>query len=361
MQYADRVRRTKTSAEPVRRQLRQQLAWAAGVDNLRGQDPAACVTEDFQQTFDRIGRQHAATMFEETQDMHQPVESLRGQLLNGEQTAGQNRLARQPQGTDAGLFYEMQDGQRLMQRFSEIAFRRGTMAGAVLNGTGRMMLVSCLKRTLGQSQPVKMQQRRLFAGASQHRLIPGHDRDMVVFNRGFAQSAVGLVVDTLADARNVVDSLTALAEGKSDMGAQDGAETLRRMYPFLSDQKERQLLETYRTRLRNTADDEECHLLQNALVHTQALVDRKAQMRNEWIGKLRQIADRAIEALTMFETPGFSDALMEEIEQNMLADGLDLPDGAADAGGTDAAERSQTDSTAAEPPCPEDQESETAW
>lgn len=359
MRYADRVRRTKTSAEPVRRQLRQQLAWAAGVDNLRGQDPAACVTEDFQQTFDRIGRQHAATVFGEAPDAYPQTDELHGQRADDGQTAGQNRLARQPQGTDAGPFYEMRDGQRLMQRFSEIAFRRGTMAGAVLNGTGRMMLVSCLKRTLGQSQPVKMQQRRLFAGASQHRLIPGHDRDMVVFNRGFAQSAVGLVVDTLADARNVVDSLTALAEGQSDMGAQGGAETLRRMYPFLSDQRERQLLETYRTRLRDTEDDEERHLLQNALVHTQALVDRKAQMRNEWIGKLRQIADRAIETLTMFETPGFSDALMEEIEQDMLADGSDLPDD-ADAGGADAAERSQADSTAGSPD-PEDTEPETAW
>ena len=92
------------------------------------------------------------------------------------------------------------------------------------------MLISCLKRTVGQSEPTKEQQRRLFEGSSQQRNAANHTPDTIVFNRGFVCSAVGLVVDTLRDARRVVDSIANLATGKSNMGNAGGAETLQKMY-----------------------------------------------------------------------------------------------------------------------------------
>ena len=79
----------------------------------------------------------------------------------------------------------------MVRRFSETAFQRGTLSGAVLEGTGQMMLFSCLKKTVGQSQPDKWQQRKLFEKASPMRNVPGHSPDKVVFNRGFTHSAGG--------------------------------------------------------------------------------------------------------------------------------------------------------------------------
>ena len=95
----------------------------------------------------------------------------------------------------------------MLQRFSETAFQRGTMSAAVLQGSGRMMLFSCLKKTIGQSQPNKWQQRKLFEKASPGRNAPGHNPDKVFFNRGFTDSAVGLVIDTLRDARRTVETM----------------------------------------------------------------------------------------------------------------------------------------------------------
>lgn len=71
----------------------------------------------------------------------------------------------------------------MVRRFSETAFQRGTLSGAVLQGTGQMMLFSCLKKTIGQSQPDKWQQRKLFEKASPMRNVPVHPPDREVFSQ----------------------------------------------------------------------------------------------------------------------------------------------------------------------------------
>lgn len=305
----------KTTEKDVRR----QLAWATGSEFFSHRDPLYHITEDFQQTFDEIGRRHAAALAGETLGGFSRTEETEQRPAGsrpGPQTGAQ-RDRQHPDPTNSKNLYQMRypDNQDMIRRFSETAFQRGTLSAAVMGGTGKMMLVSCLRRTVGQSQPVREQQRRLFEGGSQQRVIPGHGPDNVVFNRGFADSAVGLVVDTLADARQMVESMADLAAGKSDMGSAGGAQTLRKMYPFLDDSRERSLLEQYGARLRESTDAGERHLLQNACVRAQAIISKKNQMRNEFISKLRFIADRATEALTLFETPGFIDELVEAVSQ----------------------------------------------
>ena len=320
MQHIRMKRRQKQEGprKASEKDVRQQLAWASGSEFFAHRDPLYHVTEDFQQTFDEIGRRHAAELAGETPGGFSSSEQ------GGETTEGQKDKPggmtpepgqQQPDPTNAKNLYQMRDpgNQDSIRRFSETAFQRGTLAGAVMEGTGKMMLVSCLKRTVGQSQPVREQQRRLFEGSSQQRIIPGHGPDNVVFNRGFADSAVGLVVDTLADARQVVESMADVAAGKSDMGRGGGAQTLRKMYPFLDDSRERTLVQQYSARLRESDDASERQLLQNAYARAQALISKKAQMRNEFINKLRLIADRATEALTLFETPGFAEELVQAV------------------------------------------------
>ncbi|MCD8390035.1 MAG: hypothetical protein LUC21_07775 [Oscillospiraceae bacterium] len=309
---------------PVTEQaVRRQLAWAAGTEFFQNRDPLYHITENFQQTFDAIGRRHAAQLAE--------------QNANRTETAVG---APRSDDTSARYFYEQSGvgNQALLRRFSETAFQRGTLSGAVLRGSGQMMLFSCLKKTVGQSQPDKWQQRKLFENASPQRNVSEAARRKVLFNRGFTDSAVGLVVDTLRDARRVVEDMTALALGKSDM-AQAGADTLITMYPFLDDSKERNLLELYRMQL-DGLDEEmpQRSVLQNAAVHTEALIAKKAQMKVEFINKLRFLSDRATEALKVLEQPDFSqaldtalrDALAEEDDAGPGEDGSDGTTGTDD-------------------------------
>lgn len=328
------IKRPKDSPAAPReleQSLRRQMAWAAGTEYFQNRDPLYHVTESFQQTFDAMGRRHAAQMgAQEKEETPEP----------GAQRQGGIPREDVPDPTSARSFYErgQPEDQDMLRRFSETAFQRGTLSGAVLQGTGQMMLFSCLKKTVGQSQPDKWQQRKLFEKASPMRNVPGHNPDKVIFNRGFADSAVGLVVDTLRDARRTVEDMRDLALGKSEMG-QAGADTLRTMYPFLDDSRERALLEQYRSQLRETSAPQEKAALQNAIARMAATVGKKAQMKQEFINKLRFLSDRATEALEVFEAPGFAGALDEALRK---ATGAEEPPPDQEGGGDDGTADSGT-------------------
>ena len=135
--------RRRTEAEPagpkdLSRTLRRQMAWAAGTEQFQHRDPIYHVTESFQQTFDAMGRRHAAQLAGGETEEHAGAQPGQPQ-----EEAGQ-----MPDPTSARGFYERSspDDQDMLRRFSETAFQRGTLSGAVLQGTGQMMLFSCLKK-----------------------------------------------------------------------------------------------------------------------------------------------------------------------------------------------------------------------
>lgn len=342
-------RRTAQTCPPLagndlEQAVRGQLAWAAGTEFFQNRDPLYHVTESFQQTFDAMGQKHAMEAAGERPEWGpRPEEPDRRTARTGRRDGDTADLA------DSRSFYEeprAQD-QDMVHRFSETAFQRGAMSGAVLRGTGRMMLFSCLKKTVGQSQPVKEQQRKLFGTASQLRSVPNAGTGQVMFNRGFTDSAVGLVVDTLRDARRTVTDLQELLQGglsQTEAGSY-GADTLMRMYPFLDDSRERELLAQYRAQLDGleAAGSGEKGILQNAISRTRALIDKKSQMKNEFINKLRLIADRATEALAEFEEPGFAAALDTALRQAVGAQPPDGGEGGADSGAADSGQGGPAD------------------
>lgn len=280
---------------PVTRPVvERQLNWAVEGGPFQHKDPLAQVTESFQQTFDRIGQRRAAQL----------AAAEGGREEETRLQAGEN-------GPDA----ESRPGpaQVPLQVFAEMAFQRGRLASAVLQGTGRMMLATCLQHSIGQGEPARSRQ-VLFGAGSQVRVVPGSAPDQMVFHRGFARSAVGLVVDVLSDARSVVDTLAEMAGGTGALGENEGAWTLRRVYPFLDDSREQGLLEQYRARLAGTADVQERQVLQNAVVHTGALIARKAQMKNEFVNKLRLLSDKAGEALEELQDQDTLDYLTAALE-----------------------------------------------
>ncbi len=339
------------STEAIKRATDERLAWAAGSEHFAHRDPLYHVTEDFQQTFDRIGMKYsrrAAAENEqgaETWDRDAQEEKQKKQKET-KKTPGEEETQ------TGGPMLWTGNVPSALTAFSETAFQRGAMSAAVLNGTGKMMLVSCLKRTAGQSGPKRLQEQTVFGTGSQVRNIPGRSPDQMVFNRGFAGGALGIVVDTLRDARRVVDSMTDMARGTGELTSPDNA-ALRRMYPFLDDSRDAALEAEYREKLAACTDEREKPVLQNALVHASALRAKKAQMKTEFINKLRFISDRATETLSELEAPGIEDelvsALLGEAEPELPENPEEGGDGDAPnrpKNRTDAGEREGTEDTA---------------
>lgn len=328
----------RTAAEPVpaaKTAAEESLAWAAGSEGFRHRDPLYHVTESFQQTFDRIGRSHARSLLggftrEDPEKEKSPdggEEDQRKKSETKELPTGGGREKRLRTGNAATP----------LTRFSDIAFQRGAMSASVLNGTGKMMLVSCLKRTVGESGPKRIQEQDLLETGSQLRNIPGRSPDQMVFNRGVARGALGIVVDTLRDARRVVDSMADMARGTGELERQD-SDTLRIMYPFLDNSRDLALEAEYREKLAACTDPAEKPILQNALVQALSLRAKKAQMKNEFISKLRFISDRATETLAELEAPG----ALEEIQAAVWGGREpDLPENPEEGAGGDAPDGSK--------------------
>ncbi len=311
-----RRERRALSAPVSRRGVERDLAQAAGAQAFTHRDPLYHVTESFRQTFERRGGERAALL-----------ES--GSGFSEREAAGE-RTAREGAPTEAQRALPIT--QIPLREFSKLAFQRGELSASVLAGTGKLVLVSCLKQAVGQSVPQEPKVRTLFDLGSQRRNVPGRDPDQVFFGRGVAGSAVGLVIDALRDARRALLSLQEVAEGRGGSEADAGGAMLRMMCPFLDDSRERALLERYSRQLKDRTDSRERPILQSALVHTRSLLDKKVQMRVEFLNKLRSLSDRANEALAGFEAPGF----VEELAEALLEGAPEPPEPPGDnRGGTD--------------------------
>ena len=312
--------------------VRRQLAWASYTEQFKNRDPMFHITENFIRSYDAMGSVQAEKlnlgMKEEVpglldvlggklserkktrEEQAQPMQ--RSNAFDGGGDDGSKALYRQSRMNEE--FEENQHGQgQLMNKFSEMTFMRGKMSAAVLRGTGNMMLFSCLKRTLGQSQPMKIQQRKLFQGASRQwkpmNTKPADQQSTtLVRNEVFADSAIGLVFNVTKDARRTVDQMSELVEGGGT-----GTETWERMMPFLSFQKEETLLNQYQRRLAQLGsgpeNEKERAVLTKAITRTQTLLAKKKQMRNEFMFKLRAISGQAREAAALFSDETFQTTL----------------------------------------------------
>lgn len=309
--------------------VKKQLSTAAGTEAFQHRDPIYHLNESFRQTFDLMGQQRARGDRPDLDSMLQVYMQDESPGLWGKDDAGtQTDLAKSRPGiagfsedflhkTSMNTDYEPRDWdpqRRVMDRFADISFQRGRLSAAVIRGTGKMMLFSCLERTVGQQDVKQRKERKLFQSSSAHQMIPGRREDISITNRGFADSAVGLVVDVLKDARQVVDSLTALAEGK---GGPDGMGTLHKQYPFLTDAPERELLEQYRARLeelKGPGHEEEREVLKRAQEKAVAIIAKKDQMKRDFLQRLRQLSHSAAEAEAAFTSEEFLRQAAQRLE-----------------------------------------------
>ena len=329
--------------------VQHQIALAAGTEAFQNRDPVYHISESFRQTFSLLGARQCGSGLYSTH-IEEPGEMLDGadHRVDGDTAVGAEAFSeKERKQTDSRFFDKTSmdgvfasDSRReegFLNRFSQTAFNRGHMSGAVMRGTGQMMLVSCLQRTAGQSQPKNFRQRMLFENASATRNVRGHTPDKVVFNKGETDSAIGLVVDVVRDARRSVDSLVSLLEHGPEGRQGSGSGTLQKMYPFLVTEQEDALLSKYKGMLASLGGDsenvEKRKVLQHAITKTEAVIAKKHQMRAAFVQHLRMLSDQATAALLLFSQEGFRDSLM-----SALASGGELPPPSGEPG----AESSQT-------------------
>lgn len=240
-----------------------------------------------------------------------PAESPKLGIENHEQLGGIDDNVRKKTSMD-GVFAPSPGNEGFLRRFSETAFNRGTLSGAVMRGTGRMMLVSCLKRAAGQSLP-SLRQRKLFESSSSKR-ISGRSPDRIIFNKGDSDSAIGLAVDVVDGARRAVDSLAYLLE--RDFESVDGFGALHKMYPFLNIAGEQAQLERYKSmlpRLMAPQDAPKRQIVSRAILKTRAVIAKKRQMRDAFLHHLRSLSDQAAQALRVFQDEDFRAAAFEAL------------------------------------------------
>ena len=325
------------SSRSLERTMKANLSAAAGAEQFAHRDPLYHISENFMKSFDMIGRMKSrpdksltATGMKDPGKRSQQEEN---------RNAKENAMQLAPRSSMDALFEEApnDESRGFMGKFAETTFQRGNMAAAVMRGKGRMMLHSSLKRTIGQSQPKNFRQRKLFeSDASVKRNVGRRSPDVAVFNRGEADGAVGLVVDVLRDARKTVDSLAKLAGGGNVLDNHSGAQTLQKMYPFLRDEKEQGMLAQYQAMLQSEENADKRLIISRSIEKTEALIQRKSQMKFQFMHHLRQISNQAEEASVLFEELGFRTALRQSISRE-FTEGEAPPDGGDDGAGADSA------------------------
>lgn len=294
-------------------QLEKQVSWAAGTEKFSHRDPSFHLSEDFSRQFDLIGKRHAAAAGQESAGVQSIEDPSRKERKKEEERVRSEDFAGHPwfaeNETDMGDRYVARYGDEdRLKRFSEIGFKRGSLSSAILNGTGKMMLVSCLKRTVGQENAKALRERKLFQMHSDHRLIPQSQQSLGIVNKGFMESAVGMVVDVTKDARRSLDNMEKMALGEAFPDGKSGTGTLWKMYPFLDMRREQMLLAEYNEKLKAPSfreGSEERALLLSARERVISVLRKKEQEKRLFLEELRLLRKRAVEAELLFSEDDF--------------------------------------------------------
>jgi len=202
---------------------------------------------------------------------------------------------------------------RFLHRFADTAFSRGDLAAGVMQGQGKMMLVSTMKQAITQSPPDNELEERLWSSTSTHKKLPLRDT-RVVYNKDEVRSAVGLVVNSIASGRNALIDMRKAAQLCGS--ANSGGETLSRMYPFLSVEEDKKSLANIESQLREIrtgGDPEHKQMLEHGARKMHAIIEKKEAMRLRFIQLIDQISANAQRAEEEFAQNEFADQLFKEL------------------------------------------------
>ena len=123
-----------------------------------------------------------------------------------------------------------------------------------------------------------------------------------------------------------------LASGEGVLAKGSGAETLEKLYPFLSVEKEQAALDEYRAKLnamsRTNSDTSQREVLSAAIAKNEALIARKRQMKFNFISELFRISKNAENAERALSDDTFRAAAFEKLSadaENDDSSDTDIP------------------------------------
>lgn len=311
-EHARNAKEKRRDNEAVREMLKSEINTLTGQSgNIRSVDPVWYLTDNFVSTFNMTGKsmQEQTPATDGTGVSRESEENQQNGLAQGKEWDFSPHYQASPLQQQNGLF---------LRKFGQIAFDRGNLAAGILQGRGQLMLMSCMKRTVGQSQPTNIKQEKLFGGSSAHKRLPQKDAQ-VIFNRNDVKSAVGLVVGSLQSAGRIFSVFDNAANSEGSPLEQESIDTLRQLYPFLSTTRDRDTIERYRMKLsclkEQGADGEAAGLLERGISKLQAVINKKELMKTQFITKLQMLRYNAAGAEILFFQQGFIDYAFEELKQ----------------------------------------------
>ena len=307
-----------------RRSVEAELAQIAGLEKASSRDPVHHLIEHSRGMFDLLGRVNAEKMMDPERDSFDAVnkelsdsgaKGKHEQALEDSRSksgGGSENDTQEDGGMETGEFY---------RRFSETAFTKGKLMCAVEQGGGKMMLTSCIRRTVDQSPPTDSRQSDVRERGATRMRVPD-SRASLSYHK-FTRGALSLVVETAQNLTKTLETMERMASGDVDdrLGLPD-IDTASRMYPFLNTRPEKQKLESYREQLRGLPDGDKKRALEYGINRLNTIIDHKNRMRVNFLFELRKLLDDSRRAAELFSQP----AVGEEILENLLKGAEGDPD-----------------------------------
>ena len=291
-----------------RRFVEGELAHIAGLERVPSRDPVHHLIEHSRGLFDLLGRVNAEKMANPERESFDAVNkelSASGEKEKDKQTidAGSGMETMDAEGLEDSDFY---------RRFSETAFTKGKLMCAVGQGGGKVMLASCIKRTIDQSPLSDSRQSEVREhGATQMR-VPD-SRASLSYHR-FTRGALSLVVNTAQNVTRTLEVFERMASGDIDdrLGLPE-IDTAYRMYPFLNTQPEKMKLESYREELRGLPDGDKKRALEYGTNRLNSIIAHKNRMRINFLFELRKILADTRRAAELFSQPSVEEEIVETL------------------------------------------------
>jgi len=281
------------SAALARKSVEGELARIAGLEKVKSRDPVHHLIEQSRNLFDVLGRANAEQL---TGDGRESLDSVKKE---------QNESDVETDSKHDGEFY---------RRFSETAFTKGKLLCAVEQGGGKTMLTSCIKRSIDQSPPVDTRQTEVRNFGATRMRVPDN-RAKLAYHQ-YTRGALSLVVDTAQNLTRTLEVFERMVSGDVDdrLGMPD-IDTAYRIFPFLSTEKERAKLESYREELRSAdaSDKGKQAALNFGINRLNTIISHKNRMRQDFYFELRKVLDNSRRAAELFSQPAIEEEIISEL------------------------------------------------
>ena len=320
-----RVEAAARDAGGPRRSVEADIARIAGLERVPSRDPVHHLIEHSREMFDLLGRVNAEKMADPDRDSFDAVNKELSESGTTEKRAQTFDADTSKESDDSGKETTENEGMKesdFYRRFSETAFTKGKLMCAVEQGGEKLMLTSCIRRTIDQSPLTDSRQSGVQEyGATQMR-VPD-SRASLSYHR-FTRGALSLVVKTAQNVTRTLEVMERMASGDVDdrLGLPE-IDTAYRMYPFLNTKAEKEKLESYRKQLDGPISGDKKRALEYGINRLNSILAHKNRMRINFLFELRKILADTRRAADLFSQP----ATEEEIVEELMLDAESAEDG----------------------------------